>query len=115
MALTPQNERKPDTGEPAPESKPMYWLTVMLVLGALVGWLYVEYGDLETAWDEAGDWIFWILIAVAWILPVLAQLLQKLREPAGETDVRGEDLKAPGKHGTLPAGEMPDDRPIRPR
>jgi len=113
MSLTPQSERNRDTEGPVPESKPAYWLTVVLVLGLLVGWLYYRHGDLETAWDEAGDWIFWIFIAVAWLLPLLAQILQKVREAGGGADA--EKLESPGKQSSLPAGEMPDDKPIKPR
>lgn len=117
MSLTPQSERNRDTGEPPPESKPIYWLMVVLVLGLLVGWFYVQYGDLETAWDEAGDWIFWIFIAVAWLLPVLVQLLQKVREAAEDSgDVPSVELR---DHGTRTVIVQPsvkrDYKPIRPR
>lgn len=115
MSLTADSERERNLEEPPPESKPIYWLLVVLVLGLVVGWLYVQHGDLETAWDEAGDWIFWILIAVAWLVPLLAQLLQKAREAESGADIRTEELKRPGKHSTLPKGEMPDDKPIQPR
>lgn len=115
MSLTPQSERNRDTGEPPPESKPIYWLMVVLVLGLLVGWFYVQYGDLETAWDEAGDWIFWVFVAVAWLLPLLVQLLQKVREAGGGADGPTETLEGPGKHSQLPPDEIPDDKPIKPR
>lgn len=116
MSLTPDSERERNLEEAPAESKPVYWLLVVLVLGLVVGWLYLQHGDLETAWENAGDWIFWILIAVAWLLPLIAQLLGKARKAAeGSGDLRAKDLNKPGKHSTLPKGEMPDDRPIKPR
>ena len=119
MSLTPQNERDRESAEPASESKPIYWLLVVLVLGLVVGWLYVQHGDLETAWEEADDWVFWILIVVAWLLPLLAQLLAKGREAAeGSGDARYEEPRDELRdHGMRRVGPSVKRayKPIRPR
>jgi hypothetical protein len=114
MSLTPDSERKRNAEGTAPDGRPLYWLVVILVLGLVVGWFYLQYGDLGTAWDEAGDWVFWIFLGLAWVMPLLAQLVQKLREAGGGADDSAQGPKPPGKPGRLPSGAMPDNKPIKP-
>jgi hypothetical protein len=115
MSLTPDSERNRNAEETAQDGRPLYWLVVILVLGLVVGWFYLQYGDLGAAWDEAGNWVFWIFLGLAWLMPLLAQLVQKIREAGGGDDVSVQGPKPPRRPGVLPSGATPDNKPIQPR
>jgi len=100
-----QESIEPETAEeesPEEGHQPLTWLVVVLLMALVMGWYYVEHGDLGSAWEEASRWMFWILVLAPWLLSLL------LRFWSGESGQKGLEEEAR-------AGGMPDNEPIRPR
>lgn len=100
-----QESIEPETGEEEKSEQghqPLTWLLVFLLMALVMGWYYAQHGDLGSAWEEASQWMFWILVVAPWLLSLL------LRFWGGESEQKG--LEPEGG-----AGENPDNEPIRPR
>lgn len=87
------------------------WVLIVLVLAMF----FLRHREEIVEWfeqrgEDGIDWIFWVIIAIGWLAPLVKRLLDRMREKSAQEAGEATPVDAAGA-APAPA----DNRPIVPR
>lgn len=88
------------------------WLLIILLVAAM---FFLRHREEIVEWfeqrgEDGIDWIFWVIIAIGWLAPLVKRLLDRMREKSAQEAGEATPVDAAGA-APAPA----DNRPIVPR